>query len=190
MAVIPVIEYPDNRLRQQSLQVENFDESLLDSVGHFFETLYTSGGIGLSAPQLADFRRILVMDLSEDRSAPEVFVNPQIVAGARPAWVEESCLSVPGVVGNVVRDTRIRVRARDQFGGEFERDLEDMHAVCLQHELDHLDGTLFVDRLPLLHRLKFRLSQRLGARKPGRDDLEAGGYAPTDGVAADAEALR
>ncbi len=162
MAVLPIIEYPDPRLRQRSRNVEEFDDALVQQVKDLVETLHASGGIGLSAPQTADLRRILVMDLSDDRSRPEVLINPEILIGERPAIVEESCLSLPGVVENVIRYTRIEVRAFDVHGQQFEKNLQDMHAVCLQHELDHLEGKLFVDRLPMWRRLRFRMTD--GAR--------------------------
>ena len=104
------------------------------------------------------------MDLSGSASAPDVYINPKILTRALPGLVEESCLSVPGVVGNVVRATQLRVRARDTAGEVFERDLEGMHAVCLQHEIDHLAGRLFVDRLSLFRRLRVRLAATAGAR--------------------------
>jgi peptide deformylase len=104
------------------------------------------------------------MDLSGNATAPQIFVNPEILASARPGLVEESCLSVPGVVGNVVRATQVRVRAQDRNGQTFEGDLEGMHAVCLQHETDHLDGRLFVDRLSWIRRLRARAAAKVRAR--------------------------
>ncbi|MEM8560702.1 MAG: peptide deformylase [Pseudomonadota bacterium] len=165
MALLPLIEYPDKRLRQQSRTVEKFDASLQRALDNLVETFYASGGIGLSAPQAGDFRRILIMDLSDDRSSAEIFINPEIVGRERPALVEESCLSVPGVIGNVVRDTRVTVRASDSEGRVFERDLEDMEAVCLQHELDHLEGRLFIDRLPIHRRLSIGLGTFIRNRR-------------------------
>jgi peptide deformylase len=134
------------------------------------ETLRAAGGIGLSAPQVGDPRRVSVIDLSGDGSAPEVFVNPDILARERWAIVEESCLSVPGVEGKLMRATRVRARAVDPTGAPFVRDLEDMHAVCLQHEVDHLDGTLFIDRLSPLHRLRMRWREVRGRRTAASRD--------------------
>jgi peptide deformylase len=127
------------------------------------ETLHQSTGIGLAAPQIGDLRQIIAMDLSETRDDPQIFINPEILTRDVKARVEESCLSIPGVVGNVIRDIRITVRARDVAGHVFERELEDMHAVCLQHELDHLRGILFIDRLPAIERWKLHLTRGIRA---------------------------
>ena len=158
MALLTILEYPDPRLRLTSQAVEAFDASLGRLVDDLCETLRASKGIGLAAPQTGDRRQVLVIDLSGGKAEPEIYINPEILASTAPGLVEESCLSVPGVVGNVVRATQVRVRARDRSGEAFERDLEGMSAVCLQHEMDHLVGKLFVDRLPLLRRLRFRFA--------------------------------
>lgn len=163
MAVLPILTHPDPRLRQPALPVGDFDASLARLVDDLRDTLRASGGIGLAAPQAGDRRRVLVMDLSGGIEPAEVFVNPEILARDAPGLVEESCLSVPGLVGNVVRATRLHVRARTPDGERFERALEGMRAVCLQHEVDHLDGRLFVDRLSFLARLRFRLGARARA---------------------------
>lgn len=154
MAVLTILEYPDPRLRQRSLAVTTFDSALFRLVEDLLDTLYAKGGIGLSAPQVGEPWQVAVADLSGTRSAPRVYVNPEILTRSRPAIVEESCLSVPGVVGKVLRSTRLRVRARDTTGASFEQDLADMDAVCLQHEVDHLMGKLFIDRLSPLRRLR------------------------------------
>ncbi len=147
-----------------SAPVDDFDADLASLVQDLVDTLHgTATGIGISAPQVGDLRRVLVMDLTNDRNGPEVYVNPEILSRSTPGLVEESCLSIPGVVGNVVRSTELRVRALDRHGAPFERALTGMHAVCLQHELDHLDGKLFIDRLSLLRRIGFRLKRALGA---------------------------
>ncbi|TVQ39527.1 MAG: peptide deformylase [Geminicoccaceae bacterium] len=153
MAKLAILHHPDPRLRATAAQVTSFDADLERFVADLIETLHAAGGIGLAATQTGDLRRVFVMDLSPDRTAPEVYVNPEILQKRALGLVEESCLSVPGVVGNVVRATQVRVRAQDVQGATFERDLEAMHAVCVQHEIDHLDGRLFVDRLSILRRL-------------------------------------
>ncbi len=160
MARRDVLEYPDPRLRLRSRPVDAFDESLSRLVEDLLDTLRATGGIGLSAPQIDDRRRVLVMDLSGGAAAPQVYVNPEISSRSAPGLVEESCLSVPGVVANVVRATEVRVRARDAAGAAIERELSGMEAVCLQHELDHLEGRLFVDRLSLFRRLRIRAAAR------------------------------
>ena len=139
--------------------VTGFDDGLARLVSDLLETLYATSGIGLSAPQAGDARQVVVMDLSGRAADPQVFVNPEITARAALGFVEERCLSVPGVVGNVLRHTKVRVRALDPGGKPFERELEGMSAVCLQHEIDHLDGTLFIDRLSLFRRLRLRVAE-------------------------------
>lgn len=164
MTLLSILEYPDPRLRRPAQQVMSFDAALKRLVDDLLETLYATKGIGLSAPQAGIHQQVLVMDLSGKAADPQVFVNPEILSRAVPALVEESCLSVPGVVGNLIRDTRLRVRAQDRSGQTFERDLEDMQAVCLQHEMDHLAGKLFIDHLSLLRRLRLRLAAAGRAR--------------------------
>jgi peptide deformylase len=160
MTVLSILEYPDPRLRQRALAVAIFDAALRRLVEDLLDTLYAKGGIGLSAPQVGAPWQVAVADLSGSRSAPRVYVNPEILTRSRPAIVEESCLSVPGVVGKVLRSTRLRVRARDATGASFEQDLADMDAVCLQHEVDHLIGKLFIDRLSPLRRLRLWAAAR------------------------------
>jgi len=167
MARLPILEYPDPRLRRQAAPVTAFDAGLARLVDDLFETLYDTGGIGLSAPQTGHLLQVMVMDLSENRSAPQVYVNPQILSTGVPGLVEESCLSIPGVVGNVVRATQLRIRAFDSSGEPFLRELEGMHAVCAQHEMDHLEGILFIDRLSLLRRLQLRLAGALKGEARG-----------------------
>ncbi len=142
-----------------------FDDDLARLVEDLLSTLYSTSGIGLSAPQIGALQRVLVMDHSGDGTAPEVYVNPEILGRAAFGIVEESCLSVPGITGNVFRATRLRVRARDQHGTPFEHELTDMPAVCLQHEVDHLNGKLFIDRLWFWRRLLIRA--RAGRKKRG-----------------------
>jgi len=158
MAYLPIIEYPDPRLRERSEPVTIFDAELGQLVDDLIETLHATKAIGLSAPQANVFRQVLVTDLSGNASDPQVYINPEILAKSVPGLVEESCLSVPGVVGNVVRATQVRVRAQDRSGKMFESNLEGMHAVCVQHEMDHLVGKLFVDRLSWFRRLRLRAS--------------------------------
>jgi len=156
VAVLPIIEYPDPRLRLRSSPVTEFDDGLVRFVDDLLDTLYSTDAIGLSAPQVDVQREVLVMDLSGSASAPQVYVNPEILKGAAPGFVEERCVSVPGVVVNVLRNTRVRVRATDRHGERFERDLEGMEAVCLQHEMDHLVGTTLVERMSFFRRLRMR----------------------------------
>ena len=156
MTRLPIIEYPDERLRTPAAPVTVFDAALGSLIDDLVETLHATSGIGLCAPQTGDLRRVLVMDLSEDGSAPQAYVNPEILSRSGFAIAEESCLSLPGITAKVVRSAAVRVRASDRDGRPFERDLDGMHAICLQHESDHLDGMLFTDRLSRLRRLRFR----------------------------------
>ena len=156
MARLTVLEFPDPRLRRRADPVRQFDEALATLIEDLLETMYASKGIGLAATQVDVHRQVLVMDLSEAKNEPLVFINPEILDASAIGLVEEGCLSVPGIYDNVKRATRIRVRAVDRAGRPYERNLEDMPAVCLQHEMDHLAGKLFVDRLPFFRRLKAR----------------------------------
>jgi peptide deformylase len=162
MALRPILEYPDPRLRERSNPVEAFDDALGGLIDDLIDTMRATDAVGISAPQIGVRQRVLVI-LSDDES-PEVYVNPVIVDSAKPGFVEESCLSLPGVVGNVFRATRLRVQAYDRFGEVFERTLSMMPAVCLQHELDHLDGRLFSDRLPPWRRLGVWMAGRSRAQ--------------------------
>lgn len=171
MAVREILEYPDPELQRVSEPVTEFDDSVSNLVDDLLDTLYATSGIGLCAPQLGERRRVLVMDLSDEHSAPEVYVNPEILKSALPGFVEERCLSVPGFKANVIRATRVLVRAHDRDGQVVERDLEGMHAVCLQHEMDHFEGKLLIDRLAFLRRLRAQsvLKKRHKERAGGRD---------------------
>ena len=157
MAVRPVLVDPDPRLRQRCGVVEAFDGALDALVQDLLDTMYAAPAIGLSAPQLGVPLRVAVLDVSGAKDQPEVFVNPEVLDQGTLAIVEESCLSVPGVVANVRRNIRARVRAFDRHGAPFEAELEDLRAVCLLHEVDHLEGRLFTDRLPAWRRLLLRL---------------------------------
>lgn len=165
MAVRPILTYPDPRLARRALPVSDHGPALAALVDDLLDTLAAAGGIGLSAPQLGVPLRVAVTEPTGGASEPEVYLDPEVVSRAAPGLVEESCLSVPGVVGSVWRHTRIRVRARGLDGAPFERELEGMAAVCLQHELDHLDGVLFIDRLWLVKRLLVRARLDRAARR-------------------------
>ena len=165
MAQRDILEYPDHRLNLPTTPVTAFDDDLGQLIDDLLETLYATKAVGLSAPQVDDRRAVLVLDLSGDASAPQVYINPEILAKAAWGLVEESCLSVPGVVGNVVRATEIRVRAQDRTGETFERDLTGMDAVCLQHEMDHLAGKLFIERLSIFRRLRIRAAAARARRR-------------------------
>ena len=163
MALRPVLEYPDPRLQRLAQPVESFDERLAACIDDLIDTLAATGGIGLSAPQLGIDLRVSLVHVPSDPYGRRVYVNPRVAAKASPGLVEESCLSVPGIVGNVIRSTRLQVVAEDEGGTTFETEIDGMHAVCLQHEIDHLDGRLFIERLSWLRR--FQLRHRLRNRQ-------------------------
>lgn len=173
MARLEILEFPDPRLRTVAKAVDAFDEELASLAEDMLETMYQAQGIGLAATQVDVHRRLLVMDTSEERNSPRVFVNPEIVSTDGEQVCEEGCLSVPGVFASVARAERVRVRARKPDGSELEVDLDGLEAVCLQHEMDHLEGTLFVDYLsPLKQRLvKKRLEKQ---RRQGSQDQRVG----------------
>jgi len=156
MAQLPILEYPDPRLRTKAATVTAFDADLKRRVADMFETMYAAPGIGLAATQVDWHFRVIVIDVSEDRSQPEVFINPRILAKEGEASGEEGCLSVPGIFDQVVRAERIRVETQDEAGRTLQRELTGMLAVCLQHELDHLEGRLFVDYLSEMKRQRIR----------------------------------
>lgn len=161
MTARPILELPDARLRDVAIDTERFSGDVDAAINDLKKAFASTHGIGLSAPQIGIGLRALVTDLSPDRSEPRVFCDPVITHRARTAIVEESCLSVPGISARVMRATRIRVRALDESGAAFETDLEDMAAVALQHEVDHLDGVLFIDRVSSLERWWLKARRRL-----------------------------
>jgi peptide deformylase len=158
-----VLEHPDPRLRIVAQPVTAFDDALRGLVDDLFETMHAGRAIGLAATQVDVHQRVVVLDVSGTASEPQVFINPEILSGSAIGMVEESCMSVPGVLDSVRRATRVRVRAQDGGGQSFERRLDGLAAVCLLHEIDHLDGKLFVDRLSYLRRLRWRW--RLGRER-------------------------
>jgi peptide deformylase len=156
MALRTILEYPDPRLRTRAQHVTEFNAELGRVIDDMFETMYAAPGIGLAASQIDFHKRVIVIDVSKDRNEPLVFVNPEILSREGEASSEEGCLSVPGIFDNVTRAAKVRVRAQDRNGEVLERDYDDLLAVCIQHEMDHLDGKLFVDYLSELKRERIR----------------------------------
>jgi peptide deformylase len=156
MAIRTILEFPDQRLRTRASPVTQFDVELGRLIDDMFETMYAAPGIGLAASQVDVHKRVLVIDISDARDQPLVFVNPEILSREGEAETEEGCLSVPGIFDEVVRAARIRLRWQDRTGAGFEEDFDGMLAVCIQHEIDHLDGKLFVDYLSDLKRQRIR----------------------------------
>lgn len=157
MAVLPILEFPDPRLRTVAKPIAAVDDSVRKLADDLVETMYDASGIGLAATQVNVHRRILVMDVSEERDAPQVFINPEIsVIDAELGGYDEGCLSVPGYYEEIRRPRKIRVAALNRDGEAFEQELDGLAAVCLQHEIDHLDGKLFVDYISPLKRQRIR----------------------------------
>ena len=152
MATLNILEFPDPRLTTVAKPVEVFDDELKAFVEDMTETMYSANGIGLAATQVNVHKRLLVMDISEEQDQPRVYINPQVLTRAGEQIHEEGCLSVPGIYANVKRAEDITIKAQDVDGNTFEERLEGLHAVCIQHEMDHLVGRLFVDYLSPLKR--------------------------------------
>jgi peptide deformylase len=169
MAKLTILEYPDPRLRTRAQPVEAVDDSIRQLVDDMFETMYAAKGIGLAATQVDVHRRVLVTDVSAERTDPRVFINPQIIEREGSTEAEEGCLSVPGIFDTLrTRSEKIRVRALGRDGQPFELDADGLLAVCIQHEIDHLDGKLFVDYLSELkrNRIRKRLEKERRERAP------------------------
>ncbi len=156
MAILTVLEFPDERLRRKAAVVERVDESMRNLVDDMLETMYQAKGVGLAATQVNVHKRVIVMDTSEEKNQPLCLINPEIVAREGVEESEEGCLSVPGFFEKVKRAERVTVRALDREGKPFELQTDALLAVCIQHEMDHLDGKLFVDYLSPLKRQRIK----------------------------------
>ncbi|MDJ0877570.1 MAG: peptide deformylase [Halieaceae bacterium] len=157
MALLNILEFPDPRLRTVAEPVTVFDGALSKLIDDMFETMYEAPGIGLAATQVDVHKRIIVIDVSEARDEPLVFINPEVeVLDPELGEYDEGCLSVPGFYETVQRPQRVKVTANDRDGELFTMELDGLLAVCIQHEIDHLDGKLFVDYLSSLKRTRIR----------------------------------
>jgi peptide deformylase len=156
MARLTILEYPDPRLRTIAAPVTQFDASLKQQIADMFETMYAAPGIGLAATQVDHHQQLIVIDVSEDKNEPRVFINPEILSKEGKAAGQEGCLSVPGIYDDVSRAERVRVRFQDADGKTHEAELTELMGVCLQHEMDHLSGKLFVDYLSDMKRQRIR----------------------------------
>jgi len=156
MATLEILHFPDERLRTVAVPVDGFDDDLRRLVDDMFETMYAAPGIGLAATQVNVHKRVIVIDVSEEKDQPLVLINPEIVTRDGDEEMEEGCLSVPGFFEKVRRAETVRVRARDVNGAVLELEADGLLAVCIQHEIDHLDGKLFVDYLSQLKRQRIR----------------------------------
>ncbi len=167
MSILQVVTYPDERLRKVCTPVTVFDEQLRKLAADMFETMYDDDGVGLAGPQVGVLKRIVVMDVpvdstveeTPDRPQPhfkEVLINPEIILKSEPCRSSEGCLSVPDYTAEVDRCNRVTFRYQDLDGNVHELEAHDLHAICVQHELDHLDGKLFIDKLSRLKRERLK----------------------------------
>ena len=156
MAILSILHYPDPRLRNKATPVTRVDDTIRALVDDMFETMYQAPGIGLAAPQVCVSKRVIVIDISEDRNAPLCLINPEIVQQEGIETMDEGCLSVPGIFEPVERARQIRVQALGRDGKPLDMRVDDILAVCIQHEIDHLEGKLFVDYLSELKRQRIR----------------------------------
>ncbi|BBL72389.1 peptide deformylase [Methylogaea oryzae] len=166
MAILTILEFPDERLRKKALPVPEVDDAVRRLLDDMLETMYAAPGVGLAAPQVNHHKRVVVIDISEEKNEPLCLVNPEIVAKHGTEESEEGCLSVPGIFEKVERAEKVTVRALDRDGEAFELEADGLLAVCIQHELDHLDGKLFVDYLSPLKRHMARKKQQKNRQKP------------------------
>ena len=171
MAKLSILEFPDPRLRTVAKPVEQVDDTLRRLIADMFETMYDAPGIGLAATQVDVHLRLLVLDVSEDKSRPMVFINPEILESEGSQVYQEGCLSVPGIYADVVRANRVRVQALNGQGESFEIEADGLLAICIQHEMDHLEGKVFVDYLSPLKRDMVR--KKLEKNRRSRGDAES-----------------
>lgn len=157
MTILTILEFPDTRLRTIAKPVKKFDDRIKQVVADMFETMYDAPGIGLAATQVNIHEQIIVMDISEDKNEPRVFINPKVeVLNQDLMDYEEGCLSVPGFYESVSRPEKVKISAYDEKGEPFELEAKELLAVCIQHEMDHLNGKLFVDYLSNMKRGRIR----------------------------------
>lgn len=162
MALLPILRYPDPRLHTRATQVAEVNDEIRKLVKDMAETMYEAPGIGLAATQVDVHQRVVVIDVSEDKSGLLALINPEIISRSGEQVCEEGCLSVPGIYDKVARAEQVRVRALDPQGKTIEFDADGLLAVCVQHELDHLDGKVFVEYLSQLKqtRIKGKLAKK------------------------------
>lgn len=165
MAILPVLRFPDERLRTVATPVTEVNDDIRTIVDNMFETMYHEKGVGLAATQVNIHQRIVVMDVSENSDHPITFINPEIINKSEETFInEEGCLSVPGCYAKVTRHERVTVKALNRDGKEFTIDGDELLSICIQHELDHLAGVLFVDYLSPLKRQRIKTKLEKEAR--------------------------
>lgn len=174
MAILDILHFPDPRLRNKAKPVKAVDDSVRRLVDDMLETMYEAPGIGLASTQVNDPRRVVVIDISEEHDQPLCMINPEILEKQGEEEMEEGCLSVPDIYETVIRADKVKVSALDREGNPFEMEAEGLLAVCIQHELDHLDGKLFIDYISNLKRQRIRKrlekdqKQKRAPRSPDR----------------------
>ncbi|MGH8634070.1 MAG: peptide deformylase [Burkholderiales bacterium] len=166
MVLLSILRYPDPRLQRRAARVERVTEQIRKLIKDMAETMYAAPGVGLAATQVDVHLCVIVIDVSESRDQLRVFINPELIAASGEAGIEEGCLSVPGVYEKVRRAERVTVRALDAAGEPFTLEAEGLLAVCIQHEMDHLEGTVFVEKLSRLKQSRIRARLRKQERRP------------------------
>ncbi len=161
MALLPILRYPDPRLKTVATPVTRFDDALVKLTQDMAETMYDAPGVGLAATQVNVHKRIIVIDVTDDKSGLTVFINPEIIDASKECKVyEEGCLSVPGIYEKVERPDTVKVRAQNVKGEWFEIDCDELLAVCIQHEIDHLNGKVFVEYLSQLKQTRIKTKMK------------------------------
>ena len=156
MALLNILNFPDPRLRTKAKQVTDFNKKIVKLTDDMLETMYAAPGIGLAATQIDVHQRIITIDTSEEKNQPLVVINPEILEKEGEQAIDEGCLSVPGIYEPVKRYEKIKLKAQDQYGEFYELEADDLLSVCIQHEMDHLEGKLFVDYLSEMKRSRIR----------------------------------
>ncbi|MGB0867345.1 MAG: peptide deformylase [Granulosicoccaceae bacterium] len=168
MSLLDILIFPDKRLRKVAAPVEQFDDALQQLIDNMFETMYDAPGIGLAATQVNVHQQVVVMDLSEAKNEPQVFINPVITKEAGTEEMQEGCLSIPGAYETIQRSETVTVEALDREGKGYTLDADGLLAVCIQHEIDHLQGKLFVDYLSPLKKNRIRKKMEKFVREQDR----------------------
>lgn len=169
MTLLKVLQFPDERLRTQATPITEFNAELQTQIDDMFETMYQEKGIGLAATQVDYHKQLIVMDLQDEVERPKVFINPEIIASSGDFCNEEGCLSVPGIYAKVDRAEFVTVKALDRHGNEFIVEAGELFAICIQHEMDHLKGKLFVDYLSPLKRQRIKQKLEKAARLDAKE---------------------
>ncbi|MWN90114.1 peptide deformylase [Gilliamella sp. Pra-s65] len=169
MAILPVLRFPDERLRKVAKPLTEFTPELQTIIDNMIETMYDENGIGLAATQIDVHEQIIVIDVSEDKSQVYVIINPEVISQEGETGIEEGCLSVPDCRGFVPRAEKIKIKALDRHGNPYEIDADEILAICIQHEMDHLKGKLFVDYLSPLKRQRIEQKMKKLAREEQRN---------------------